>query len=612
MSHPFPFMRLQFSLKLRMLMLLVCSLPHTGSLYAETRFQTKFEASSRTETATYDEGIAYYEQLSQTFPELQLRTYGTTDSGKPLHLITLSLDREFDFARLHRQDKALLLINNAIHPGEPDGVDASMLLLRDLVLNLSKFEPMLKRVVISVIPFYNVGGVLNRNSTTRVNQNGPKEYGFRGNGRNFDLNRDFIKNDTLNARTFTQIFQELDPDVLVDTHVSNGADYPYVMSIVTTQKDKLRTPLGQYLEGQMLPFLFTSMASRASEMIPYVNVFGNSPENGYSQFFDSPRYSSGYAALFHTLGFMSEAHMLKPFDQRVIATYNLLLSVLQSMSKDSDQIRRLRAKAKKASSLQKHFPIAWHLDTTRSSDLRFKGYEAKRIRSELTGQLRLFYDHERPYEKTIQYANHYSPTITITKPEFYLIPQAWHEVIEALERNQVTLEKLQRDQSIRVESYRISSYQTVETPYEGHYLHHDVKLLKTSETIRFRKGDIKVPVNQWRNRYIVETLEPQGVDSFFAWNFFDTILQRKEGFSAYVFEDEALQILAANDELRTRFEERRASDSEFANNSRDQLMFIYEHSPHHESSYLKYPVYRVLSSENPLHSNITPQALPAR
>ena len=120
-----------------------------------------------------------------------------------------------------------------------------------------------------------------------------------------------------------------------------------------------------------------------------------------------------------------------------------------------------------------------------------------------------------------------------------------------------------------------------------------MKVKKTKELVLFRKGDVRIPVNQWRNRYIVETLEPQAPDSFFAWNFFDTILQRKEGFSAYVFEDEARRILASNDDLRSRFQKRRDADPDFALNSQAQLNFIYEQSKHYEPAYLKYPVYRV-------------------
>ena len=85
------------------------------------------------------------------------------------------------------------MINNGIHPGEPDGIDATMMLMRDLATQKVKAP---KNIVIAAIAAYNVSGMLNRGSYSRANQNGPEEYGFRGNARNYDLNRDFIKADT--------------------------------------------------------------------------------------------------------------------------------------------------------------------------------------------------------------------------------------------------------------------------------------------------------------------------------------------------------------------------------------------------------------------------------
>jgi hypothetical protein len=93
---------------------------------------------------------------------------------------------------------------------EADGIDATMQLFRDLALGKIKVP---QNTIISTIPIYNIGGALNRNSTTRANQDGPEIYGFRGNGRNYDLNRDFIKSDTKHQK-FAELFHKLNPDVL--------------------------------------------------------------------------------------------------------------------------------------------------------------------------------------------------------------------------------------------------------------------------------------------------------------------------------------------------------------------------------------------------------------
>lgn len=578
----------------KIIIVLLIGLFHNSAI-AQKDFITKFEKSGGMETATYEEGIAYYKFLGDTFSEINVETYGETDSGNPLHLVTLSLDRDFDFESLRAKDKRIYLINNAIHPGEPNGVDASMIFLRDLVQNIEQYRTQLEKTVIAIIPFYNIGGVLNRNDFTRVNQNGPKEHGFRGNARNYDLNRDFIKNDTKNARTFAAIFQMLDPDIFVDTHVSNGADYPYVMTMDIAQKDKLGGVLEGYLEETMMPSLFEHMKNSDFEMIPYVNVFNESPDKGYSQFFDSPRYSAGYTALFHTIGFQSEPHMLKSYKDRVYATYAFLKGVLNVVSRDSELLKKLRDETKASVKTQKQFDVSWKLDKSRHTELEFKGYEASTIDSKVTGQKRLFYDRSKPYKKTIPYYNHYVADVTVEKPDSYFIPRGWHTIVDRLKLNEIEFYQLERDSIIAVEVYYIEDYKTRTAPFEGHYMHYDVKVRKETEKLKFSKGDYVVPVNQWRNRYIVETLEPHGMDSFFAWNFFDTILQRKEGYSPYVFEEIAAQLLKDDPKLKARFEKRKQADHEFAHSSKAQLDFIYMNSPYYEREHLRYPVFRSIT-----------------
>ena len=203
-------------------------------------FKTVFETSNGLETASYHETIAFYRSLAKEYPEINIQSIGNTDSGYPLHIVTFNKDGDFSFERL-RKNKILVLVNNGIHPGESDGIDATMLLFRDLALKKVK-NP--NNVILTTIPIYNIGGSLNRNSTTRANQNGPISYGFRGNAQNYDLNRDFIKADTENAKSFAEIFHLIKPDIFIDNHVSNGADYQYTLTHLFTQHNKLGGTLG--------------------------------------------------------------------------------------------------------------------------------------------------------------------------------------------------------------------------------------------------------------------------------------------------------------------------------------------------------------------------------
>ena len=101
-------------------------------------------------------------------------------------------------------------------------------------------------------------------------------------------------------------------------------------------------------------------------------------------------------------------------------------------------------------------------------------------------------------------------------------------------------------------------------------------------------------MNQTANRFLVETLEPVGEDSYFAWNFFDAILGQKEGYSSYSFEDTAAAYLKKNPALRAQLEQRRSTDTAFAKSAGAQLNFVYQNSPFFEPVHLRYPVYRLL------------------
>jgi hypothetical protein len=555
--------------------------------------ETIFERSGGRASASYAEGMAYYRRLADVYPEIRLLTRGPTDAGVPLSLVLFSSDREFDLRRARAAGKSLLLINNAIHPGEPDGVDASMLLLRDIAQRKLLPEEA-ERVLIAVIPYYNIAGALNRNSTTRANQDGPEAYGFRGSARNYDLNRDFIKSDTPNARSFAQIFHELDPDLFIDTHVSNGADYQHVMTLAYTQKDKLGGALGQLLDRTLLPYLYGAMRVRDSDAIPYVNVEGETPDKGWVQFMDWPRYSSGYAALFQTPGMMSETHMLKPYAQRVNSTQALLTSAVAFLAEHGQELRRVREQTRRELRTQPRFALSWKPDLARPTPLRFKGYEARRIRSKVTSGDRLFYDRTKPYEQTVDYFDNYVEDVVVTRPKAYVFSQTWSAVAELLALNGVQVRQLEQDESFEIESYTIESYSTAEQPFEGHYPHDDVQVSVRRERVALRAGDYYVACDQDVNRYIVETLEPQGRDSFFRWNFFDTVLQQKESYSSYVFEDIAERLLAQDGALREAFQAQLRSDAAFAKNPRAQLNFIYQRSPHHEAAHRRYPVYRVV------------------
>jgi zinc carboxypeptidase len=553
-------------------------------------FTTVFETSNGTETADYYQIIAFYENLAEAYPSVAIYEMGRTDSGKRLHLVTFNPNRTFESEFSEEKDQNIVLINNGIHPGESDGIDASMMLIRDLAQEKIKTP---QNTIIAVIPVYNIGGVLNRNNSSRTNQNGPKEYGFRGNARNYDLNRDFIKADTKNTISFAEIFHIVNPDLFIDNHVSNGADYQYTLSHLFTEHDKLGGPLGEYLHNSFMPQLEDSLQMKQWEITPYVNVFNRMPENGFSQFIDTPRYSTGYTALFNTLGMMVETHMLKPYKDRVEGTYELMKSFINIAEKDAEVIQELRKNSSTRFKEGDSYPLSWKIDSSRSTTLSFKGFEAEMIPSEITGAKRLKFDSNRPFTRDVTYYNYMTPMTSVTIPEKYIIPKGYWNVIKQLDNNEIEYERARKEEVIKARVYTIKSYDTRRNPYEGHYLHYDTKVEITEEDVTINEGDLIVETQQPGVRYLLETLEPTAPDSFFNWNYFDTILQQKEGFSPYVWEDKASEFLNEHPIIKAQFEAKKESDTNFANNWYAQLDWIYKHSPNYERSHLRYPIVRV-------------------
>jgi hypothetical protein len=554
-------------------------------------FTIPFEQNDN-QTLTYHETIECYQKMAAAYSNVfRLVEMGSTDSGFPLHTAIFSVSGIFDPKAIRQAGKQILLINNGIHPGEPEGIDATVLLLR-AYLKDENLRKLLENMVIVFIPVYNIDGCLNRNSYTRANQEGPESYGFRGNARNYDLNRDFLKCDTRNARSFNQIFQTWSPDIFVDNHTSNGADYQYTMTLIATQHNKLEAPLGAFLTDKMLPFLYKDMKARKWEMIPYVDSFEEKPDGGIVDFSDLARFSTGYAALWNTIGFMPETHMLKPFRDRVWSTYAFMESVIKFVSENGKAIAKARAEAFETTKNKSEFVLNYKMDTTKHDKLLFKGYTAKMKPSEVSGLPRLYYDRSQPYEKEIPYYNHFEPELTITKPRAYIVPQAWENVIQRLELNGVAMERLDKETTFDTETYFIRDYQT-RNAYEGHYLHSKVQLDKKKMKRTFQVGDYVIYTNQNANRYLMETLEPQAPDSWFAWNFFDAVLMQKEYFSAYVFEDLAADFLKENPAVRAELMEKRAKDADFAGDAAAQLDWVYRKSPWYEPTHQMYPVARV-------------------
>ena len=561
------------------------------------------------QTPTWEDAVALAETLALGDDRAHLLQVGWSDIGRPIHALVLTESGHAAFeTKAGAEDNVealqawsesldeghvIVMVNNAIHPGEPCGVNASFALAAQWLETPTTVNHPLSKSSWVFVPQYNVGGASRRNCCTRANQDGPEAYGFRGNAANLDLNRDFIKMDSRNAEAFVALFQAVEPDVFVDTHTSNGADYPYTMTLITTQPDKAGPVVGPFLRNELEPDLFAGMEERGWPMAPYVYSLGSTPSDGIKGFLETPRYSTGYATLFGAIGFTTEAHMLKPFADRVQATLAFLEVLADWIQGHAEALTELRKKEQERIAAAEVLPVRWKLSIQMDS-LEFEGYAARREWSPVTQGTRLRYDRNRVWQKFIPYANKYDVAEQERVPPAWVIPQAWRRVVSRLQANQVNMEPLEQDTVMLLEVTWIETFSSSSRPYEGHHPISVDSVRTDVQPVQLYRGDWIVPSNQRAKRYLTEVLSPLAHDAFLHWNFFDAALQQKEYFSSYVFEDLAKDLLASDEELRLDYENARQRHPEWSESPRTALQWIYERSPHHEGTANRYPVYRTL------------------
>ena len=539
-------------------------------------------------TPTYIELSEHLIRVSKSSDNVELYNMGKSDYGLPIYVCIVNGAKDSLQTFKKARNETTILFNNAIHPGEPDGVNACLIWLDQILSSKSTLGEM---PVVAFIPSYNVGGMINRSTNSRANQNGPEEYGFRGNAQNLDLNRDFIKMDSKNAFVFSKIFHGLDPDVFVDNHVSNGADYQYTLTYISSLSDRLPPSIRKITNESLLPSLEKDLDQNYGiDLFPYVDLKGQTPEGGIVSFNDLPRYSMGYTALFQSLSFTVETHMLKPFPQRVQATLAFMKALISWTTKHKKLIERSRLKARMSTADATTYRFNYNSDGNVDSIL-FKGFEHSFMKHHITGLNRLKYDTSAPYIRNISQYKSFEAKREVRIPKYYFVGRQEKDVIKRLKANKIEMKKLKNDTLIQLGTFEVVDFDVSNRPYEGHFQLKNIKVNLGERRVTLKKGDVRIATNQQNASFIHAVLQPETEDSYLSWNFFDSYLQQKEYFSSYVFIDKIEEILNKNDDLRKAYESKMEKDLDFRKSEWAQLYFIYKGSPYYEKTVNILPVF---------------------
>jgi murein tripeptide amidase MpaA len=577
-------------------------------------WRTPTEIGEYKTTPDYAETVAYLERVAAAAPgQVKSENFGKTGEGRDLKIVIVSKDGEFDPAAIHATGRAILLVQNSIHAGEMDGKDSCLALLRDMVINKSK-AALLDHVVFVFIPVYNIDGHERRSAYNRLNQNGPEVIGWRGNGSNINLNRDYMKADAPETRAFLKMFHHWLPDFFVDDHVTDGADFQYDVTFNADATPDVAPATAKWLREEVTTELERQVNAAGHVAFPaLINLNDDTdPAQGLSFSDDPPRFSTGQMILENRPGLLVELHMLKDYKTRVTGNYEILQALLEVMNREATKLIALNREADEgAAKLGAHalgnvqFPLAveWSGETT---PVVFRGYQFKRALSEVSGTMWISYTHE-PWNVTLPLGTGGKVVASTTAPAGYIIPPQWTRVIDVLAAHDVAMRRTTAAWTGKVELYRCAGMEWQGPPFEGHHpiLHGEGAgeepgkfgtCAPTTETTTYPAGSVVVPLNQRLSKVAIHWLEPEAPDSAMRWGFFDPIFEQREYGEDYVLEKLARQNMEKDPALKAEFEHRVQTDARFAASPEARLEFFYDRSPWGLANHVgEYPVGRLLS-----------------
>ncbi len=557
---------------------------------------TFYKQSNFKETPRYDATIDYCKRLAEASPMVHYTNFGISPQGRELPLLIVDKDGLHDAASIRSSGKAVLLVEACIHPGESEGKDAGLMLIREMAISKSE-EALLDKVSLMFIPIFNVDGHERFGKYNRINQNGPEEMGWRVTAQNLNLNRDFLKADAPEMRDWLRMFSHWLPDFFIDCHTTDGADYQYVATYVMEVFGNMDAGLTQWVENTYLPEMEDYMFSQDFPVFPYVSFRKwHDPRSGLYRSAAPPMLSQGYTALQNRPGLLIETHMLKPYKPRVESTYELIKFSMQMMNDQHDELLSLIREADLYTASvdfrKNDFPIDFETSMNDSVMVDFLGVEYDIVESDLSGGLWHQYHADKPKTFRLPLFKKVEASARVTLPDAYIIPAEWTEVIERIDAHGISYTRLDKDTEFLVESYRFENPRWQRTPYEGRQKLR-VKSIPVKEKRIYPKGSVLIDMNQRAARLVAYMLEPESGDSYISWGFFNSIFEQKEYAETYVMEPLARKMLKENDSIRKAFEALK-KDGYFEDKSQWEMMnWFYRQSPWRDKKLNLYPVGRI-------------------
>jgi len=582
----------------KILFLLISSILIGLNSFSQVANLTPYEQSGCKITPRYDQTMAYCRKLKAASPFLEMKSIGKSPQGRDIQILIVDHNRNFTPAAVRKSGNIVLMVQACIHAGEPDGKDAGLMLLRDMLLN-GKHKELLDHVTLLFIPIFNVDGHERFGPHNRINQNGPTEMGWRTTAQNLNLNRDYLKADAPEMQAWLKNVTQWNPDFFIDCHVTDGADYQYKLTYSLELGGNMEAGLTNWTRDYFEKNLLSLLDEDNTPAFPYVEFRNwHDPRSGLFLSPAPPMLSQGYFAERNRPGLLIETHMLKDYKTRVEATYKTIQHTMELLSRDrvkfAQTIKNADDFTASAAFRNKDFTVKFRTSYNDSVMVDFKGVEYESKKSDLTGGEWFVYHPDKPTVFKIPFFTKAEPDATVKLPEAYIIPVEWIDVIKRIQLHGIKYYTIKKPTLFTIQAYRFKNTRFKNTSFEGRFsatFSLDTVTMKRT----YQPGSVIVPMNQPLARLAAYLLEPTADGSLASWGFFNTVMEQKEYTESYVMEKIAREMIAKDPGLAREFEQKKAADAVFANNPEAILNWFYSKSPWWDTQLNLYPVGRLKS-----------------
>ncbi len=567
----------------------------SGNLFSQNNpaWITYFEQSGFTATPRYNETMEYFRMLADSSEYAEMKTFGISPQGRELKYLIVSKAKTFTPTESAKSNRPVLLIINGIHSGEIEGKDASMLLLREILITKEK-ENLIDSLTLIVVPIFNVDGHERMSRYNRINQNGPEEMGWRTTAQNLNLNRDWLKADAPEMQALLKLYSEWLPDFMIDTHTTDGADYQYSITYGVEKFSNIYSGTAEWLKNKFIPYFERGVSKRGFLIRPYISLknWSKGLDDGITDWAATPRFSTGYAAIQNRPSLLIETHMIKPYKERVYSTKAALETVMEFISLEAPGLKRLNKEADEKSieeffNEKNYLPVAYKY-SDKYKMVNLKGYEYYLDSSAVSGSQKLVYTNKKKDLK-VKFYYDVITSDSVRIPSAYLIPAEWKYLINRMLLHGILVDTIAADTLLQVTRLKFKSVDFSKTSYEGRQ-RVNFEYDTYQETVNIPAGTFLILTNQRTVRVIANLLEPKAGDSFVKWGFMNAIFERKEYFEPYVMEKLAEEMLNNDEKLRNEFYNKLKNDKSFRDNPMERLNYFYERSPYFDNHYRVYPV----------------------